>query len=349
MTTKQIGRDSFHALMRVAVTHRRFRPRTIDRALFLCLFLATVHACFGEWTRTIDCPPGRVYRDLRKDAGREEFCEHALPGSLVVKDGPYRFWFSEGHPGADGAYNDGREIGSWKECNRFDRCTQTTHEPVFPRETQRAAFKPEIPVSYAQGKYTIDFASCRSTWITQTGGPELIHLNIHGDSPYRCEVSYLPQSAIEHGGPGDYYCRIPFDVGLRKFTSLDLRRELPLAGLPQFCRPISRTGEPLLIQHEGFPLATTVDVQCAGIIHKPTGRDTLTLRLNQYAAHQVKQVAGQPGGLTTLLCQDEIDAPQISADSSGNQLLTYTFSANARRDEKQRKCAAEAFPLEPCR
>jgi hypothetical protein len=40
------------------------------------------------WTKDITCPAGTVYRDQRPYAGREEFCERLLPGSLRVKDGP---------------------------------------------------------------------------------------------------------------------------------------------------------------------------------------------------------------------------------------------------------------------
>lgn len=134
------------------------------------LLVASAHFCFGEWVKTIHCPPGRVYRDLRKYAGREEFCELRLPGSLVVKDGPYRSWFSEGHLEAEGIYELGREVGQWNECD-----------------------------PYANGEYTFDFASCRSTWITQTSHPDPINLNIIGTSPYRCEIAYTPQSILENG------------------------------------------------------------------------------------------------------------------------------------------------------
>ena len=40
--------------------------------------------CLAQWTKTIDCPNGTVYRDVRRDAGREESCERLLPGSLKV-------------------------------------------------------------------------------------------------------------------------------------------------------------------------------------------------------------------------------------------------------------------------
>jgi hypothetical protein len=272
----------------------------------------------------------------------------------VVKDGPYRSRFSEGHPGAEGNYKEGRQVGIWKECDRFDRCKQTVYEPVFPEEKQRPGFKPQIPVSFVNGKYVFDFASCRSTWITQTNTQDPINLNIIGGFPYRCEISYIPESVLEHGGEGDYFCRIPFAVGIRELNSLDLRRELPQLGLPQFCRPISRTGEQILIQKESFrgtlrvlapPVATTVDVECATIGHERDGRELLTIKLNKYAADLVKEV-GRQGPLTTFLCSDQIDGAKIVVDRSGNTLFTYTLSANPIKAKKQRKCVAEAIGIQ---
>ncbi len=65
-------------------------------ALLIIVFIASSSRCLGEWTKTINCSSAQVYRDVQQDAGREEFCERSLPGSLVVKDGPYRSWFSSG-------------------------------------------------------------------------------------------------------------------------------------------------------------------------------------------------------------------------------------------------------------
>lgn len=333
------GKPAYDALCASASTRRRCVP-----ILLLCLLFPAVHPCFAEWTKTIECPAGRVYRDERKYAGREEFCELLLSGSLAVKDGPYRSWFSEGHPGAEGNYKEGRQVGVWKECDRFDRCKQMVHHPVFPAEKRRPGFKPQIPVSFVNGKYVFDFASCRSTWITQTNSQDPINLNILGDNPYRCGISYIPESVLEHGGEGDYSCRIPFAVGIRELNSLDLRRELPQLGLPQFCRPISRTGEQILIQKEGFSVATTVDVQCASIGHDKAGREVLTIKLNKYAADLVKEV-GRQGPLTTLLCLDQIDGPETVVERSGSILFTYTLSADPIKAKKQRKCVAEAIAI----
>lgn len=334
------GRSTCDALCASAFTRRCGLP-----ILLLCLLFPAAHPCFAEWTKTIECPAGRVYRDERKYAGREEFCELLLPGSLVVKDGPYRSWFSEGHPGREGNYKEGRQVGVWKECNRFDRCKQTVYEPVFPAEKQRPGFKPQIPVSFVNGKYVFDFASCRSTWITQMNSQDPINLNIGHGSPYRCEISYIPESVLERGGEGDYYCEIPFTVGPRELNSLDLMRELPELGLPQFCRRISRTGEQIVIQKEGFSVATTVDVECATIGHDKAGREVLTIKLNKYAANLAKEV-GRQGPLTTLLCLDQIDGPKIVVDRSGSILFSYTASANPIKAKKQRKCVAEAIGIQ---
>src|SRR5947207_1116172 len=80
------------------------------------LCLLDTCSCYAQWVKGIKCPEGTVYVDLRPDAGRQEFCERFLPGSLRVKDGPFRFWFSEGYPGDEGNYRGGRQVGSWKEC-----------------------------------------------------------------------------------------------------------------------------------------------------------------------------------------------------------------------------------------
>jgi hypothetical protein len=309
--------------------------------------------CLAEWTKTIECPAGLVYRDEREYAGREEFCELLLPGSLVVKDGPYRSWFSESHPGAEGNYKEGRQVGVWKECDRFDRCKQTVYEPILPEEKQTPGFKPQIPVSFVNGKYVFDFVSCRSTWIIQTNKQDPTNLNI-GHGSYRCDITYIPQSVLEHGGEGDYLCRIPFAVGIRALNSLDLRRELPELGLPQFCRPTRRTGEQIVIRKESFrgtlrvlgdPVATTVDVECATIVHDEAGREFLAIKLNKYAADLVKEVE-QEGPLATFLCSDQIEGPRIVFDGAGSTLFTYTLSANPIGAKKERKCVAEAVGIQ---
>jgi hypothetical protein len=102
--------------------------------------LLVIGLCFvsspalAQWQKTITCPAGHVYRDLRIDAGRFEFCVLELPGHLWVRDGDSRWWYSEGHFGEEGSYKLGRKIGRWKECSRFDQCETRTYELLYPLE-----------------------------------------------------------------------------------------------------------------------------------------------------------------------------------------------------------------------
>ena len=134
------------------------------------LYLATALICAGsvclaQGTKLVECPNDRIYRDNRGDAGGgnagggQVYCEHVLPGSLVVKDGPFRFWFNRDFEGAAGNYHEGREVGKWKECDRFGRCKETEHPLLYPIEEQRVETRAEVPVSFEKGKYTFDFKS----------------------------------------------------------------------------------------------------------------------------------------------------------------------------------------------
>src|SRR5579863_1044536 len=139
-----------------------------------------------------------------------------------------------------GTYAEGREIGVWKECDRFGRCKQKEYPANYPEETRRPGFKPEIPVAFVKSKYLFDFA-CRSTWVTQTeGGKPVVELNIGGFDP---STRHLPASFTEHGGEGSYTCNVPYSVGKRELGSLDLMNEFPKLGLPEFCiKPDLTTG-----------------------------------------------------------------------------------------------------------
>lgn len=174
--------------------------------------------CLADWAKTIDCPEGRVYRDVRRDAGRDEFCELLLPGALKVQDGPSRWWYSEGHFGEEGIYQNGRKVGLWKECDRFGRCHKQTYQLVHPQETAHKV-KPEIPVSYSHGKYVFDFASCWSTWITQQTATSFLELSIVGGLT-RCDVTYIPSSELDRPAENkSYLCEMPYAVGVREFDS----------------------------------------------------------------------------------------------------------------------------------
>lgn len=298
--------------------------------------MGTPRSCSAQWTKDIECPPGTTYRDIREDAGRQEFCERQLPGSLKVKDGPFRSWFSEGHPGDEGTYRDAREIGQWRECNRFDKCSQVTHELIFPYERERDGFRREVPVTFHRGRYVIDFASCWSTWVTQAGGQEDIQLNIQG-SPYRCDIASIPQHVIKHDGEGDYYCRVPFSVGKRGFASLDLLHEFPKLGLPQFCRPIDRNGEAFMLEGKLGAVATTVDIQSASLEHGHAGKDVLHIRLNAYATALVTEVAAKEGTLRTRICLEHEQRAEISHVDE----IMYRLSDDAEQAAQERKCIAD--------
>jgi hypothetical protein len=214
--------------------------------LLVCIAVTLLHAssrvCLAQSLKAVDCPGDRVYRDNRNGGG-QVFCEHLLPGSLTVKDGPFRFWFNPDFEGSSGSYNEGREVGQWKECDRFGRCQQKDYPAVYPEEKQRPGFKPDIPVAYVDAKYIFDFASCRDTWVTHTDGKKRdLDLNTGAQSD-GCYVAYLPVGALGHEGNADYTCKIPFQVGKRAFGSLDLLTEFPKAGLPQYCaKQVFKTG-----------------------------------------------------------------------------------------------------------
>jgi len=207
------------------------------------LFCAGSRVCFAQSAKAVNCPADRVYRDNRNGVGGQVFCEHVLPGSLAVKDGPFRFWFNPDFEGSFGNYNEGREVGKWKECNRFGGCEQKDYPAIYPEEKQRQGFKPEIPVTYVDGKYVFDFASCRSTWVTHTDGQKAdLDLNINA-GPQGCFIALIPADPAGHEGNLDYTCTIPFQTGTRAFASLDLLTELPKAGLPQYCaKQVLKTG-----------------------------------------------------------------------------------------------------------
>src|SRR5665213_2874880 len=328
-------------------------PTTISSCIRLTLLLSIAFNapnCFSEWTQTIQCQAGRAHRDVREYAGREEFCEMVEPGSIAFKDGPYRSWYSEGHPGASGQYLMGRQVGHWRECDRFDRCQQHEYPAVYAREQQRRGFKQEVPISFQNGKYVMDFGSCRSTWVTQATGSDPVSLNISGDYPYRCQISYIPKRVLDHGGAGSYVCEVPFEVGQRKLASLDLLKELPLLGLPQFCREVNKRGEPLLISENEWNLATTVDVECVTVTPGKEANGTLEIKLNQFASDLVRKASTNSTAFNTLLCLAPIAPPKISVDVAGRAVLTYRFNSDPPHAEKQKRCVTEQFkPPMPCR
>jgi hypothetical protein len=315
--------------------------------VLLSLAGATLSASLtAQSEEKITCPAGDTYRDIHdvRYQGREEYCELDLPGGLVVKDGPYRSWLDEDGAPTSGNYRLGRQVAKWIDCNRFNRCSSITYEAPFAEERKRAAFRPEIPVRYVQGRYRFDFGSCRSTWVTHEGGPESVSLNIGGGSPYRCVISWLPQQVMDHGGAGSYTCFIPYAVGTRTFASLDLIKEFPRAGLPQFCKSQSTSPEPLMIRSGADEVAYSTDVLCASF-RPDLGGSVLALQLNPIIADLVSQTAAARGPLNTLLCFQSIEGPKIVHDIDGTVVLALQLSTEISKALAQKRCIRRNLPL----
>jgi hypothetical protein len=354
----------------------RFRlnpePASVPIASFVVALLVALSAaipCHGQWKKTIDCPEGRDYRDFRQDAGRDEYCILNLPGSLWVRDGPSRFWFSEGHFGEVGSYQLGRKVGHWRECDRFDRCHEKDYDPLYPNEKAHGV-RPEMPVRHVGGKYVFDFGSCRSTWVTRQTTNSFLELNIHADL-IRCGVTYIPSTEKDRpAGNQSYFCEVPYAVGVREFDSLDLRSELPKAGLPQFCRQDSPdltangrikemavaiwgdepfidgiTGKPV---HGWAPLANALDVECASVRRPQSGPERLTLRLNRYVENIVLERTGKEA-IRADACGGDLQFSSMatSKDASGRALFTLGLSGASAVAARQRACITSEFKLQP--
>jgi hypothetical protein len=170
----------------------------------LVLVCAGNGICLSQSAKTVDCPGDRVYRYNRDAVGGQVFCEHVLPGGLAVNDGPFRFWFNPHFEGSFGNYNEGREVGKWKECNRFEQCEQKDYPAVYPDEKARPGFKPEIPVTYMDGKFVFDFASCRSTSIMHRNGDKADVGLLIGAREGACFISYGPTDEGGRENRADY-------------------------------------------------------------------------------------------------------------------------------------------------
>lgn len=267
---------------------------------------------------------------------------------MVVKDGPYRSWFSEGHFGSRGSYKNGRQVGPWKECDRFDRCRNTTYDLIYPHERERPEVRPEIPVIYLDGKYVFDFGSCWSTWVKKTGksGAEDIHLNVGGDTP-RCIISYIPQHVMETGGEGTYTCWVPFSVGKRTLDSLDLRKEFPRLGLPQFC-PVLKPNAPsvTLVDKRFMDFAYTWDINCAALSSDAAGHDVLTITLEDLVGELGIELAAKQGPLIGRLCFNG-DRPVTVTNSGLQPGFNIQLSSDPKVAAKEKKCAKQALQLKP--
>jgi hypothetical protein len=274
-------------------------------------FALATQCCLAQWTKTIDCPVGTVYNDVRPDAGRSEYCVRTLPGGLEVKDGPSRFWFNPDFEGGAGSYSNGRERGRWKECDRFHRCEQKNYPLLYPEEQRRPGIKDEIPITFADGKYRFDFASCRGTRITYTeNGKPALELNVN-TSADGCLYAYHPegQAAATPGSENGHVCIIPFSLGKRSFDSLDLMAELPELRLPQYCKsdapitgPIGSDVEPAFQTGSAQIFTATYDTGNNGV-----GITQARLHFQRNAASRSDRcvVSYDPGSKSFLLLSDE--------------------------------------------
>lgn len=313
-----------------------------------------------------------MYRDVRPYAGRDEFCELPLRGSLKVRDGPARWWYIEGHLGEEGNYRLGRKIGRWKECDRFDRCREQTYDLVYPQEKARRV-KPEIPLSFSHGKYVFDFSSCWSTWVTRQTAESFLELNIINNL-IRCQITYIPSTDKDRpaGNQGHYLCEIPYAVGVREFDSLDLRKELPKVGLPQFCRQDESPatyGAPDGPPAQAFAIwantqfvdgltgkevrawstvANIVDVECGALQRQQSGPERLTVRLNKYAEKLVLERMGKDE-IKADACAGRfpLSVIETARDASGRTLFTYGLSRKRTTAERQRACITRQIKLQP--
>jgi len=243
---------------------------------------------------------------------------------------------------------------------------------VYPQEKARGV-RPEIPVSYSGGKYVFDFNSCWSTWVARQTAESFLELNIYGGL-IRCQITYIP--SIEKDRParnqGHYLCEIPYTVGVREFDSLDLRKELPKVGLPQFCR---QDEPPATVSAPDGPaagaialwantlfldgltgkevlawtvIANMVDVECAALQRQLHGPERLTVRLNEYAEKLVLERMGKDE-IKAEACGGRFSLSNIGAarDASGRTLFTYGLSQNRMTAERQRACIITQIKLQP--
>lgn len=313
---------------------------------------------------TIRCEPGRTYRDERDASGRgAEYCARALGGQLSVKDGSFKFW-EGGNTLSEGTYQDGRQIGAWKECDRFGRCPTTDRSADWATARTRPGMRAEVPVSFRGDKYVFDFGSCWSTWIDVDLPNRRWNLNI-GGSKERCFIAIFPDDSTWLKSEGAS-CRVPFEIGVREVSSIELWRELP-----QFCeaRPTlingrldgpewfhvmayerrQKDGKSLLAE-QGW-VAWSPDVTCAAVEASSEGRARLTVRLNEYAEPAMATHLAAGHVLKTRVCGTgatgfELESVTMTG-TEGRRVFSYSLSANTRTAARQRACIAEKTRLQP--
>jgi len=331
-----------------------------------CLVVFTVLSGSGEaWAqpaKTITCAPGQTYENTRDAAGvGVERCVRELPGSLSVNDGPYKFW-NVTEADEEGAYKDGRKIGTWKECNRFGRCKTAAYQ-LFSAEERRRGEKRQIPITFSGGKYVYDFHSCWATWVTFETATTYWDLNI-GHTFKHCEITFIPRNPASTASRG-YFCRVPDVVGVRAFDGVDLMRELPAARLPQFCEyepqltATAGSGRWLLMSalrgSSRAPLivgavAWSPDVECSAIEPGPNGTERLVVRLNSFATQIVlDEMTNDRIDLT--LCDGRgalfhIEPVVADHDSVGRTVFSVALGPNATVRAQELACLQSKARLE---
>ena len=324
---------------------------------------------FAQQSGPLTCPPGHAY--VEREEGRGQLCVLELPGFLKVQDGPSRWYFSPGgFVVEEGTYRLGRKIGKWHECDRFSRCEDRTYEMLYPNE-HALGLQPVIPVTFANRKYVFDFGSCWATLVARQTTDSYVELNV-GRSGERCQITVI-RSANPKGpdNGNDYYlCEVPVRVGVRTFDSVDLRAELPRAGLPQFCRQneqpptvpapdglaaqgFTTSGTTNLVTATGNvrvaeQLANSVDVICASIEPRSTGPALLTVRFNEFAERIVLDHMNSEA-VTAASCthRTPLSVVDKQQDPAGYWLFRYSLNPSAAIAARQRACITMQVTLAP--
>ena len=219
-------------------------------------------------------------------------------------------------------------------------------------------------MSFRDGRYVFDFGSCWSTWIDVALPNRRWNLNI-GGSRERCFIAIFPDDSTWLKSEGAS-CRVPFEIGVREVSSIELWRELP-----QFCEasPTLIDGKPdgpewfhvmayERRQKDGKPflaeqrwVAWSPDVTCAAVEASSGGRARLSVRLNEYAEPAMATHLAAGHVLKTRLCgvgaaQFEL-ANVTMTGSEGRRVFSYALSVNTRTAGRQRACIAQKTRLQP--
>lgn len=311
---------------------------------------------------TIQCEAGLTYHDERNtDGWGAEYCARELGGHMSVKVGPYKFWES-GKTNSEGVYRDGREVGTWRDCDRFGRCRTIDHDQMST--PTRAGRQEEVPVSFVDGRYRFDFQSCRATWVDVDLPGRRWVLNI-GDSHGRCSVSIFPVDATWSKSEGAT-CQVPFQVGVGESPTIELWRTMPWfcelspslvdgkIDSPEWFRATAYgalpSGRYPVVKEELGWIAWSPDVTCAAIETPPVGPPQLRVRLNQYAEPTMTAHIAAGHEVQTRFCGSGTAAFTLTnvtmSGDDGHRVFSYALSGNAAAARAQRACIARKVTLQ---